>query len=58
MPLPSNKFCPEHKDCDTPVMAAKDLQKASKDDLNAYRKKDAAKDARDDDLFVIESLLE
>ena len=58
IPMKNNKYCREHENCDTPIMKASDLQSKSKEDLDSYRKKDSAKEAHADHLYVIESLLE
>ena len=57
MPMKDNKFCKDHENCESPVMAAADLSKESKSNLAAFKKSSSAKEARDDDFFVLETIL-
>ena len=57
MPMKDNKFCKDHENCESPVMAAADLSKESKSSLAAFKKSSSAKEARDDDFFVLETIL-
>ena len=51
MPMKDNKFCKDHENCESPVMAAADLSKESKSSLAAFKKSSSAKEAREDDFF-------
>ena len=57
MPMKDNKFCKDHENCESPVMAAADLTKESKSSLAAFKKSSSAKETRDDDFFVLETIL-
>ena len=57
MPINESKFCKEHKDCDTPIVGAKEISDKSKKQLRSHKKKESEHEAaRDDDFFVIEEI--
>ena len=59
MPINASKFCHDHENCDTPIMAAKELTDDSRKKLRSHKSKEAQSEkARDDDFFVIESVAE
>ena len=59
MPINESKFCKDHKDCETPIVGAKDISDNSKKTLRSHKKKESESEAaRDDDFFVIEEITE
>ena len=49
----------EHQNCDTPIVAAKEVSESSKTKLRSFKRKEASSaQARDDDFFVIEQINE
>ena len=60
MPLPTSKYCADHKDCDMPVISSDKVARATKEKLYKKRKETATAkdDATGDDYYVIESVEE
>ena len=59
MPINESKFCHEHKNCETPIVAAKEVSESSKKNLRSFKNKESSStDAKDDDFFVVEKVLE
>jgi hypothetical protein len=60
MPSPESKFCPLHRNVQSPVLLKESLSKESKRRLYEFRSKtkQTQVDLPDDDLYVVESILE
>ena len=57
MPINASKFCHEHQNCESPIVAAKEASETSKQKLRSFKSKEASSSqARDDDFFVIEQI--
>ena len=58
-PAPNSKYCAECKDSESPAMVAAEVSKTTKFTLRKHRSNNATfKDASQDQVYVIESLLE
>ena len=43
MPINASKFCPEHQNCDTPIVAANEVSESSKKKLRSFKSKEGKK---------------